>query len=109
MDSGQLMRGVLEQCVLALIEQGETYGYDILSKLSQAGFDQVMEGTLYPVLTRLNKKKLVSCRMVKSPYGPMRKLYSITNTGLEELRQFREVYKGFSASAAQILFMEDKR
>ena len=74
MEESQLLRGILEGCVLAVISQNETYGYEILSNLEKEGFDMLMEGTLYPVLTRLKKKGLISCRKAKSPYGPIRKL-----------------------------------
>ena len=51
MEESQLLRGILEGCVLAVIAGGETYGYEILAKLDQCGFDALLEGTLYPVLT----------------------------------------------------------
>lgn len=78
MDATQLMKGILEGCVLAIIEKEETYGYQILSALEQGGFDSLSEGTLYPVLTRLDKNGYISCRRAKSPLGPIRKYYSIT-------------------------------
>ena len=73
MDDSQLLRGILEGCVLSIIEKGETYGYEILAELEKQGFDNLFEGTLYPVITRLEKKAFVSCRKEKSPYGPIRK------------------------------------
>lgn len=106
MNDSQLMRGVLEQCVLAEISRGETYGYEILTRLSEKGFDELVEGTLYPVLTRLHKKGWIACRAVKSPFGPVRKLYTITDEGLQELEEFREIYRSFSDRAEKILFGE---
>ncbi len=66
------MKGILEGCVLGIILRGETYGYEILSELEKYGFENLVEGTLYPILTRLNKKGFVSCRKAKSPLGPVR-------------------------------------
>lgn len=56
-EDSQLLRGVLEGCVLAIIKRGETYGYEIIAKLEASGFNNIQEGTLYPVLTRLEKKR----------------------------------------------------
>lgn len=64
----------MEGCVLSIIEKDETYGYDILSKLDENRFENILEGTLYPVLTRLQKKELIACRIGKSPLGPPRKI-----------------------------------
>ena len=65
MEDSQLLRGVLEGSVLAVISRGETYGYEIIAELERCGFDNLQEGTLYPVLTRLEKKGLITCRKEK--------------------------------------------
>ena len=106
MDESQLLRGILEGCVLSVISQGETYGYEILSKLEENGFETLFEGTLYPVITRLEKKGLISCRKEKSPYGPMRKYYSITESGEKMLDDFKKSYYKISCAAEKILFGE---
>lgn len=103
MDDSQLLKGILEGCILAIIARGETYGYDIMTKLGNEGFDNVGEGTLYPVLTRLEKKKYISCRVGKSPLGPSRKYFSITNEGLEEYEKFYKTYKRITKIANNIL------
>ena len=103
MEESQLLRGILEGCVLAVIAGGETYGYEILAKLDQCGFDALLEGTLYPVLTRLEKKGLISCRKAKSPYGPVRKYYSITEAGKTALETFRGNYQRTTAAADAVL------
>lgn len=103
MEDSQLLRGILEGCVLAVIARGETYGYEILAKLEESGFDNLLEGTLYPVLTRLEKKALISCRKAKSPYGPIRKYYSITERGREDLAIFKENYGKIRSAANSIL------
>ncbi len=103
MKDSQLLRGILEGCVLAVIAKGETYGYEILSELEKSGFENLLEGTLYPVLTRLEKKALIACRKEKSPFGPIRKYYSITEQGLADLAEFQQVYQKITAAADAIL------
>ncbi|MBQ5335682.1 MAG: PadR family transcriptional regulator [Oscillospiraceae bacterium] len=103
MDQAQLMKGVLEGCVLAVIARGETYGYEILGVLESAGFADLGEGTLYPVLTRLDKAKLIVCRKAKSPLGPVRKYYSITEEGTAQLADFRARYNAMTQSVNRII------
>ena len=103
MEDTQLMKGILEGCVLAVISRGETYGYEILQSLSTYGFQDLGEGTMYPVLTRLEKKEYISCRRAKSPVGPIRKYYSITEEGEEYLRNFKENYERITKCANEIL------
>ncbi len=107
MEDSQLLRGVLEGCVLAVIVRGETYGYEILAELEKSGFENLLEGTLYPVLTRLEKKGLISCRKAKSPFGPIRKYYSVTEEGLQYFEAFKESYEKITASAQKILNGEE--
>lgn len=107
MDDTQLMKGILEGCVLSVIARGETYGYEILTQMEAVGFDDLGEGTLYPVLTRLDKNGFISCRKAKSPLGPIRKYYTITDTGQERLESFKENYKKISESTNKVLFGEE--
>jgi len=87
----QMMKGLLDGAILGLISQGETYGYEILEKLKENDFPEINDGSIYPVLLRLDKKGYVSTRMIKSDTGgPKRKYYSITDEGLEELKLFNE-------------------
>ncbi len=106
MDDSQLLRGVLEGCVLSIIGKGETYGYEILAELEKHGFENLFEGTLYPVITRLEKKGMISCRKEKSPFGPIRKYYSITTVGVSTLFEFKESYRKINSAAESILFEE---
>lgn len=103
MEESQLLKGILEGCILAIISNGETYGYEILTCLEKCGFESLLEGTLYPILTRLEKKKFISCRKEKSPYGPMRKYYSITQIGRESLEMFQMNYKKITTAADAVL------
>lgn len=100
----QLMKGILEGCILGIIAKGETYGYEILAQLDRVGFKDLGEGTLYPVLTRLNKKEYIYCRKAKSPLGPIRKYYTITIPGKAYLEDFKQNYREITASADQVLF-----
>ena len=109
MDESQLLRGILEGCVLSVISQGETYGYEILAKLEENGFEAIFEGTLYPVITRLEKKELISCRKEKSAYGPIRKYYSITPLGKTTLDNFKESYCKINRAAEKTLFEEGSK
>ena len=103
MEEAQLLKGILEGCILSIIAEGETYGYAILTRLEQCGMESLLEGTLYPILTRLEKKGSISCRREKSPYGPMRKYYSITGTGRKTLEAFKQSYEKITAAADAVL------
>lgn len=103
MDETQLLKGILEGCVLSMISRGETYGYHIITTLEQHGFIDIQEGTLYPVLARLEKKGDIICRVGKSPYGPKRKYYSITEDGSRHLQEFLENYDKIIHIANHIL------
>lgn len=108
MEDSQLLRGILEGCILAVIARGETYGYEILAELEKNGFENLLEGTLYPVLTRLEKKGLITCRKAKSPFGPIRKYYSITEDGQQYFDEFKKSYEKINASAQRILNGEEE-
>lgn len=107
MEDTQLLKGILEGCVLSVIARGETYGYEILSYLEQEGFEELSEGTLYPVLTRLDKNGSIACRKAKSPLGPIRKYYTITEAGLQRLEAFKQTFTKVTESANRILFQEN--
>ena len=109
MDNAQLLKGILEGCVLSIIAKGETYGYEIIGELEKSGFEDIGEGTLYPVLTRLDKNKLIVCRRAKSPLGPVRKYYSITNKGEEELSDFKKRYEKIKKTADNLLSDNHRR
>lgn len=107
MEDAQLLKGILEGCVLSLIAEGETYGYEILARLGEYGFEGLGEGTLYPLLTRLDKNGSIQCRREKSPLGPVRKYYSITESGQERLAGFCRNYWKITEAASRVLFGGD--
>jgi PadR family transcriptional regulator, regulatory protein PadR len=78
--ASQMRKGVLEFCVLSVIKQGEAYPSDIITKMKSANF-QMMEGTLYPLLTRLKNAGMVSYRWEESSSGPPRKYFNLTEGG----------------------------
>lgn len=100
----QLLKGILEGCVLSVIAKEETYGYQILAELERYGFEDLGEGTLYPVLTRLDKSGYIRCRRAKSPLGPIRKYYSITDSGKERLENFKKSFEEITAITQKILY-----
>ncbi|HEX5175253.1 MAG TPA: PadR family transcriptional regulator [Gaiellaceae bacterium] len=86
MDQAQLLKGVLELAVLAVIARGETYGYEILSTLETAGFDGVGDASVYGTLRRLEQAGHLSSRLAASDSGPARKYYAVTPSGTEQLQ-----------------------
>ena len=84
----QMRKGMLEFCVLLLLRHGDAYASEIISRLKEAHMI-VMEGTLYPLLTRLKNDGLLTYRWEESPSGPPRKYYSLTPVGSEFLQQLR--------------------
>ncbi len=87
-ERSQLLKGTLEGCILKVISDSETYGYEISEKLKQKGFSDISEGTIYPLLLRLEKNAMITAVYRDSPLGPRRKYYSITPEGREFLEDF---------------------
>lgn len=84
----EMLKGVLEGCVLEIISHEETYGYEITRKLKDLGFSDVVDGTVYTILVRLEKNKLVEITKKKSDMGPPRKFFKLNDAGHEELKKF---------------------
>lgn len=84
----EMLKGVLEGCVLEIIRNKETYGYEITRQLNDLGFTDIVEGTVYTILVRLEKHKLVNMEKKPSDMGPPRKFYTLSDTGREELTLF---------------------
>lgn len=87
-NNAQMLKGLLEGCILQVVNKNETYGYEICERLIKYGFREISEGSVYPILIRLEKKKLLYSVMKKSPLGPMRKYYYLTEEGIKELNGF---------------------
>ncbi len=84
----QMLKGTLEGCILKVISQKETYGYEISEKLREYGFSNISEGTIYPLLLRLEKNGLIIAQYRESPVGPKRKYFSLAQAGKEEMDRF---------------------
>ena len=84
----EMLKGVLEGCVLEILGRGETYGYEITQRLRSLGFSDIVEGTVYTILVRLEHNALVSTQKKPSDMGPPRKFYTLTKKGHEERQLF---------------------
>ena len=98
----QIMKGILEGCLLRILETGELYGYAAVETLNGLGFD-VNEATVYPILSRLQNRGFLKVDKRPSPYGPVRKYYSLTEEGAENLHAFRQTWEKISGIVNVIL------
>ncbi|MEW2424716.1 PadR family transcriptional regulator [Streptomyces nigra] len=87
-DLTEMLKGTLEGCVLEIIGSEETYGYAITRRLNDLGFTDVIEGTVYTILLRLERNRLVQVTKRPSEVGPPRKFYALNDAGREELERF---------------------
>jgi PadR family transcriptional regulator, regulatory protein PadR len=97
----QLRRGTVEYCVLALLRDGERYGFELVRELSESA--GLSEGTIYPLLTRLRKDELVTTTWRESESGPPRRYYRLTESGHTALASFMTEWAKFRDSVDAIL------
>ena len=102
-EQAQLLKGVLELAVLAVIARGETYGYEILSTLESAGFDGVGDASVYGTLRRLEQAGHLDSRLVASDSGPARKYYSVTTGGADQLQAGTDTWRGISDALERLV------
>lgn len=88
----QMRKGILEYCILSILSKKDCYASDIINKLKEAKMI-VVEGTLYPLLTRLKNDELLSYRWEESTQGPPRKYYKLTTTGEDFLQELDASWK----------------
>ena len=100
--NAQMRKGVLELCVLSVISDQEVYTSDILSELKDAQL-LVVEGTVYPLLTRLKNDGILKYRWEESTSGPPRKYYSLTEQGTEVLTSLKDNWNQLNKSVQQLL------
>ncbi len=98
----QMRKGILEYCILHIISRGEVYASDMIEELTSAKI-MVVEGTLYPLLTRLRKAGLVDYHWVESLSGPPRKYYTLTDIGKQFLEQLDETWQSLVGSTNRII------
>ena len=97
----QLKKGVLEMCVLALLSKGDNYAYDIASRMADAV--GMGEGTIYPLMRRMQNDGLVSTYLQESESGPPRKYYKLTKSGAQALKSQTAEWLVFEAAVRKIL------
>lgn len=101
--ASQMRKGLLELCILGIVyKEKEVYPSDILAQLKSAEL-LVLEGTIYPLLTRLKNAEMLTYRWEESPSGPPRKYFSLTNEGLKFYLQLKETWTELSESINTII------
>lgn len=98
----EMLKGILEGCVLEIIHRQPTYGYEITRQLNELGFSEVVEGTVYTILLRLEKNQLVDTQRRPSELGPPRKFYTLNEAGRQELEQFWQRWTFLSSKLTQL-------
>lgn len=106
--NAQMRKGVLELCILSVISSEEAYASNILEALKEAEL-LVVEGTIYPLLTRLKNDGLLSYRWEESTSGPPRKYYSLTDTGKEVLGSLKDSWQQLSDSVNSLINFNSKK
>ena len=105
----QLLKGVLEGCILSIIQQQPTYGYELSVRLQEFGLSEVSEGSIYPILLRLQKENLIKGTMQKSDFGPKRKYYHLTENGIEALHEFRTQWENIKHPVDRIIHKGEEK
>ncbi|MFM2024092.1 MAG: hypothetical protein RLZZ56_105 [Actinomycetota bacterium] len=103
MDSTQLLKGVLDTAVLAVLENEDGYGYDIVRRLRDAGFNEIGDATVYGTLRRLYTAGTLTTYLVPSDGGPHRKYYSINENGRATLVAGRTIWNQFTKNMTAVL------
>lgn len=98
----ELLKGNLEGCVLAIINHGQTYGYQITRKLQTIGFHDVVDGTVYTILLRMENNKLVDIEKKPSDKGPDRKFYTLNAAGKVELQSFWNKWESITTAMKKL-------
>ncbi len=98
----QMRKGVLEFCILSIIQQGEVYPSDIVEKMKGANL-HILEGTLYPLLTRLKNAGLLNYRWVESISGPPRKYFVMTEEGKAAFEVLLKTWKEMTNSVNELI------
>ncbi|MEJ8841824.1 PadR family transcriptional regulator [Lacibacter sp. H375] len=97
----QMRKGVLEFCILSVIQRGEVYPSDIIEEMKKANLN-ILEGTLYPLLTRLKNADLLTYRWVESSSGPPRKYFALTEKGAAFYKELEQTWNEMSSSVEAV-------
>lgn len=103
MNNTQILKGILEGCILSIISKEVTYGYELLIKLKDRGFLDMVEGTLYPLLLRLEKNGLITSEKIRQENGVTRKYFHLTELGKKELDDFKMYWNKLYGDVNKIL------
>ena len=103
MDTSQLLKGVLDLAVLAVLRKEDGYGYDVLRRLRQGGLDGVCDASVYGTLRRLYNAGLLTSYVVPSEEGPHRKYYSLNEPGRVRLCESGQTWKSFAHTLDDLL------
>ena len=103
MDTTQLLKGVLDVAVLAVVAREDGYGYDVVRRLRTAGLEEVGEASVYGTLRRLYSSGVLTTYVVPSDEGPHRKYYGINAQGREMLRAQRKDWRSFAGALDRLL------
>ncbi|MFJ6651690.1 PadR family transcriptional regulator [Microbacterium sp. NPDC091313] len=98
----EMLKGVLEGIVLAVLAQRAAYGYEITAKLRERGFADIAEGTIYALLVRIEQRGLVDVEKVPSEKGPPRKVFTLNDTGRAQLAEFWTTWGSLADRLAQL-------
>ncbi|NNC75200.1 MAG: PadR family transcriptional regulator [Acidimicrobiia bacterium] len=101
--SSQMLKGVLDMCLLALIAEEPSYGYEMVSKLQARGLELVSEGSIYPLLSRLQRNHLVESYLEESAGGPPRKYYRVAAAGKARLAEWTDDWQKLATSVDQVI------
>jgi PadR family transcriptional regulator PadR len=99
----QLLHGVLDMCLMSIIDEEASYGYEMVNKLRQRGLKLASEGSIYPLLSRLQKQGMIESYLVQSSEGPARKYYRMSQSGRIALEQWRHDWVAFRESVDEVL------
>jgi PadR family transcriptional regulator PadR len=100
----QLLKGVLDMCLLAIISEEPSYGYEMADKLSKRGLDLASEGSIYPTLSRMQRSSLIEAYFVEADgSGPPRKYYRIAKQGEQRLAEWKSEWTGLRDGVDQVL------
>jgi PadR family transcriptional regulator PadR len=100
--ASQMRKGVLEFCILSVIQRGEAYPSDIIEEMKKANLS-ILEGTLYPLLTRLKNADLLAYRWVESSGGPPRKYFSLTEKGTAFYQELENTWKEMAKGVERVV------
>ncbi|KJY48503.1 PadR family transcriptional regulator [Bombilactobacillus mellis] len=99
----QMLKGILENAILLIIDQGETYGYALQQQLVQNGFGNIPQGTIYPLLLKLQHQELIEAHKKSSSTGPDRKYYQITPKGQQQLQVFLPQWQQLQQAMSKLM------